>query len=95
MAEITVSVYLLCYCNITAQIQLIVCDKNSRLKSLLSHCDQTPSVHTIVYIEEPTTELWQLARKRNIELLSWSKMEVILAMVQDGGNDSLGSRRRY
>lgn len=56
-------------------MQLVVCDKNSRLKSLLEHSDHTQSLETIVCIEQPTPELTRIAKQRNITLLLWTELE--------------------
>ena len=61
---------------VTADIELVVCDKNSRVTTLLRHKSDTPQLAIIVCVETPAEDNLIVANKCGIKLLSFQQLEV-------------------
>ena len=57
-----------------ANISLLVCDKASKITSLMKNIDKTPSLKTIVFVEPPTAEDKKLAEDKGIEMISYDNI---------------------
>ena len=61
---------------LSAELKLIVCDKNEKVKNLLSRFKETPNLETLVVMETITKENKALAQQLNVKLLQYSELEV-------------------
>lgn len=60
----------------SAEIKTVVCDKNVKVKAILSRIKETPDLESIILVEEPSDEMKELAQKHNIDLTSFAELEV-------------------
>lgn len=60
----------------SAEIKTVVCDKNVKVKAILSRIKETPDLESIILVEEPSEEMKELAQKHNINLTSFAELEV-------------------
>lgn len=60
----------------SAEIKTVVCDKNVKVKAVLSRIKETPDLQSIILVEEPSDEMKELAQKHNIDLTSFAELEV-------------------
>lgn len=58
-----------------AELTLIVCDKNEKVKNLLSRFKETPNLETLVVMETISEENLKLAQQVNVKLLQYSELE--------------------
>lgn len=61
-----------------ADISVVICDINLKVKNLLSRHKETPSLKTIVVMEEVSKENQDTAKELNVEIIQYSKLEVSL-----------------
>ena len=60
----------------SAELELIVCDKNVKVKNLLSRFKETPNLKTLVVMEPIEEENLKLAQQVNVQLILYSDLEV-------------------
>ncbi|PVD37365.1 hypothetical protein C0Q70_04364 [Pomacea canaliculata] len=58
-----------------ADISVVICDINLKVKNLLSRHKETPSLKTIVVMEEVSKENQDTAKELNVEIIQYSKLE--------------------
>ncbi|KAJ8318094.1 hypothetical protein KUTeg_003185 [Tegillarca granosa] len=58
-----------------AEINIVICDKNVKVKSLLDHMKETPKLKKIVLMEEINDENSKLAKDAGIEIMSYADVE--------------------
>ena len=61
---------------LSAELELIVCDKNVKVKNLLSRFKETPNLKTLVVMEPIEEENLKLAQQVNVQLILYSDLEV-------------------
>lgn len=69
------SSYIICL-YFTAEISVVICDNNTKVKNLLSRHKETPGLKTIVMMEEANDENSTLADKLGIHLLKFTVLLV-------------------
>lgn len=58
-----------------ADLSLIVCDKNDKVKSLLGRIKETPNLKTLVVMETMTDDIKALGQQTGVELVQYSDIE--------------------
>lgn len=58
-----------------AEINIVICDKNVKVKSLLDHIKETPKLKKIILMEEISDENRKLAKEAGIEIMSYADVE--------------------
>ena len=64
------------YCLIPAEISLVICDKNSKMKNLLRRKSSMKCLKTIVCIESPDSESINMAEANNVKLIAFQELVV-------------------
>ncbi len=77
------------YFSISAEIEVAIVDKASKLKLLLDHKDKTPPLRLIVCMEAWDASETQRATSMGVTLLAFSDLEVRLGA---GGGREVGGR---
>ncbi|KAL4239229.1 hypothetical protein ACF0H5_000046 [Mactra antiquata] len=60
---------------VQAELSLIVCDKNDKVKNLLGRMSATPNLKILVVIETITEEVQSLANQNGVKLVQYSDLE--------------------
>lgn len=69
----------------SAEISLIFCDKNDKVKNLMGRMSATPNLKTVVVMETINEEVQGLASENGVKLVQYADLEVrVLQPLQTG-----------
>lgn len=61
---------------VSAELSLIICDKNEKVKNLLSRMSQTPNLKILVVMEKISEENETVAKQHGVQLIQYEDLEV-------------------
>ena len=59
-----------------AELSLIICDKNEKVKSLLGRMSETPNLKILIVMETISPEMQELGDKHSVKLVQYAELEV-------------------
>lgn len=64
-------------CFPTAEISIVICDNNTKVKNLLSRHAETPGLKSIVLMEDENEEITKTAKELGVDLIKFKTLMVI------------------